>query len=117
MADKKRSPWVYVGIGCVVVLLLAVIAAGGAAWYLTRAAKRFAAELNDPVAREAKVKRVLGAEVLPAGCQPFMAVSVPMVMGLAILSHHAPAPGGGGGLGERGFLYASLIGGSSADRA
>ncbi len=116
MADKKRSPWLYVGIGCAALILLTLVAVGGLVWYGARAAKRFAEEINDPVAREAKVKRVLGAETLPDGYQPFMAMSIPMVMDMAILSDHAPGQGGRGSLGGHGFLYMSVIGGSAGDR-
>jgi hypothetical protein len=116
MNGKRRSPWVYVGIGCTALFALAIVASVGAIWYLHHAAQRFAAELKDPAAREAQVKRVLGCETLPPGYRPFMAMSVPWVLDMAILSDRTIGAGGGHDLGKRGFIYMSVISASADDR-
>ena len=43
-------------------------------------------EFKDPVARAAKVKRMLGCDELPEGYYPALSFSIPFVMQTAILS-------------------------------
>jgi hypothetical protein len=117
MGEGKRSTWVYVGVGCIAAIVFVVLAAVGVGWYAHRAVKRYADEINDPVAREAKVKRVLGAQTLPSGYQPLIALSVPWVMDVAILSDHELGGGARGNLGQRGFLYLSMLSTSATDRS
>ncbi len=86
----QRSPWFYVGVGCVVIIVLglAVTALGG--FWLFRSAKKLEEELKDPVARAEKVKKILGADELPEGYHALVAFSVPFVMETAILSDQEP---------------------------
>jgi hypothetical protein len=107
---KKTSPWIYVGIGCLVVMVIGVAAVGTIAFYGYRKAKQFGEELKDPVAREAKVKAVLHADTLPPGYFAVMSISVPFVMDMAMLSDKAPGEDGQlRSMGERGFIYVSVM--------
>ncbi len=107
---EKRSAWVYVGIGCAVLLVLGVAVAGLGGFWVFRKAKQLEAELKDPDTRTAKVKQVLGAETLPEGYHAFAAFTVPFVMETAILTDREPnADGMITGFGERGLIYLEMI--------
>jgi hypothetical protein len=106
--EKRRSPWLYVGLGCGALVLLVVVGVVVSGLWLATKVKDVAAEMNDPVVREAKVKSALGAKDLPAGYYPQMSFSLPMLMDMAILSDRPPDPakaGPGDGIDKRGFLY------------
>src|SRR5215813_3669824 len=92
--QKKTSPWVYVGIGCLVVVVIGVAAVGTVAFYGYRKAKQFTEEMKNPAAREAKVKSILHAETLPPGYYAVIGMSVPFVMDMAMLSDKEPKMNG-----------------------
>lgn len=105
---KGTSPWVWVGVGCLgaVALAVGVVLAVGAFGY--RKVKQLEAEIKDPEARAAKVRKILGTEHLPEGYHAVMGMSVPFVMDMAMLSDVEPDFRDGrrqGRLGERGFIY------------
>lgn len=108
---KGTSPWVWVGVGCLgaVVLAVAAVVALGAFGY--RKVKQLEAEIKDPSARADKVKRVLGADRLPPGYHAVMAMSVPLVMDMAMLSDVEPdfREGRAQRLGQRGFFYVQSL--------
>ncbi len=106
--EKKTSPWVYVGIGCGVVVGLIVIAVVVVGYVGYRFARQVSTELNDPVAREAKVKTVLGADTIPDGYYPAMGLSIPFLMDMAILSDREGLPSGGRPFDLRGFIYVNM---------
>jgi len=109
MAEKK-SPWLYIGIGCAAVLVLGGILVAAGIFWLARTAKQMEAELKDPVARADKVKEVLGADELPDGYHAMFAFSIPFVLKTAILSDEEPgADGVVSGFGERGLIYVQLL--------
>jgi hypothetical protein len=91
---KKRSPWVYVGLGCLAFVLLgvgAVVALG--AWGV-HAASSWAKEMSDPKVRTQKALKVLGAASLPDGYYAQAAMSVGPLMEMAVLTDRAPGPKG-----------------------
>jgi hypothetical protein len=107
---KKTSPWVYVGVGCLVVVVIGVAAVGTGVFYFARKAKQLGEEMKDPKAREAKVKATLHADTLPPGYHAVFAMSVPFVMDMAMLSDRPPAADGQiKGMGERGFIYLNVM--------
>lgn len=106
---KKTSPWVYVGIGCGVALLLAVLAVVGVGVLAVRKGKQIEAEMKDPVAREAKVREVLGGDI-PPGYYPVVSISIPLLMNMAMLGDHPPdAKGAPSKELERGFVYVNTL--------
>jgi hypothetical protein len=107
---KRRSPWLYAGIGCAVVLLFAVIAVVTVGYLGYRKAKQMAAEMTDPVARTAKVKTILGCETLPPGYNAIFAISVPIVMDMALISDQIPdAQGRVKGTAKLGLMYINVL--------
>lgn len=104
--EKRTSPWVWVGAGCLGAVLLAVGAVMTLGFLGYRKVKEFEAEMKDPEARAASARRVLGAERLPEGYYAVVGMSVPLVMDMAMLSDTPPdAQGHSRGLGQRGFIY------------
>jgi hypothetical protein len=109
-ASKTTSPWVYVGVGCGVLFLLGVVALAVMGYGAFRWGKQLEKDLNDPVTRTAKVKTVLGADTLPDGYHATLALSIPLVMDMAILSDRVPRSGEDlVGSGQRGFMYVRTL--------
>lgn len=107
---QERSGWFYFGVGCIVLFLLAIVVVVAGGFWLYRGVKRLEAEVRDPVARTAKVQKILGADGLPEGYNAMMAMSVPFVMDLAILTDAEPASDGAiHGFGQRGLIYIQLV--------
>jgi hypothetical protein len=109
---KKTSPWVWVGIGCLGAVVLAVGALIALGMFGYHKVKQLEAELKDPSARADKVKRVLGTDQLPPGYHAVMAMSIPLVMDMAMLSDVEPDFRDGrrqNALGERGFFYVQAL--------
>jgi hypothetical protein len=109
---KPTSPWVYVGCGCAVLVLLAMLGFGGLTWWGYRTGKEMSETMKDPVKREAKVRSILHYDRLPPGYYPAFALTAPMgVMEMAMLSDHDPGSGPGAAgqeFDQRGFMYMNL---------
>src|SRR3546814_12864575 len=60
----------YVGVGCVVLFVLAVLGIGGCFFAVTQWGRQVAEEIKDPEARAAKARSLLGYDELPAGYYP-----------------------------------------------
>jgi hypothetical protein len=109
--QKRTSPWVYVGVGCGLMVVLGLAGAAILGYLAVRRVKQFGEEMKNPQAREAKAKSVLGAESLPQGYYAVVGMSIPFVMEMAILSDQEPGPDGQPReMGERSFIYFSMIG-------
>jgi hypothetical protein len=95
MNQKKsgNKTLLYVALGCGGGLLLIAVVVGALVFFGARWVKDLEADMKDPVAREAKVKRILGAETLPDGYYPAIALSFPFVMDMATLSRTPTAAG------------------------
>jgi hypothetical protein len=103
---KKRSPWLYVGIGCGVLLILGIGGVVAAGFFIVKKGKEFQQDLANPVTRTEMVKKTLGAQTLPEGYHAILSISVPAIMDTAILSTRDPdAPRGGQPGGESVFVY------------
>ena len=108
--NGRTSPWVWVGVGCAGVLVIAVVSVVTIGFYGYRKAKQFGEEMKDPQARTTKAQKVLGCEKLPEGYHAVVAMSLPFVLDLAILSDKPPeADGQIRGLGARSFIYMKLL--------
>lgn len=102
----KDSTWLYIGIGCGVLLLLGLLVGGIAAYWISQKVE----ELQDPEARAEKVRTVLGAETMPEGYHPLLSIKVPFVMELAMISDaEMDAEGSPVGDPERLFIYMKFL--------
>lgn len=106
-APEPRSP---VGCGCGAAMALALVVVMGLAWLSYSRGQRFEKELQDPVARDARSREILGYRELPEGYHPLGGFSVPFFQKMAMLSDREPAPdeelsGPADAFGRRGFVY------------
>ncbi|MCB1045460.1 MAG: hypothetical protein KDC35_21130 [Acidobacteria bacterium] len=108
--SEKRSPWVYVGIGCVGLVIIAVIGVAVLGFLGFRMAKDTVEAMKDPVKREENVKAILGATDLPPGYYAGLAVKIPFLMEMAILTDREGEDGPNEDFDQRGFIYFKIIG-------
>ncbi|HEX9944021.1 MAG TPA: hypothetical protein VGG03_18575 [Thermoanaerobaculia bacterium] len=112
--NKPTSPWVYVGCGCGLAVLLALAGLTGLTWWGVQKGKEFERNFKDPQARAAKTREVLPYRELPAGYHPAGSFSIPFLMDVAILSDEeptadkAPKAGEQAEFRERGFVYMNM---------
>jgi len=107
---KPTSPWVYVGCGCGLAVLLAFATLTGLTYWGYHKGKEFEQTFKDPKAREEKTREVLPFRELPAGYYPVGSFSIPLLMEIAILSDEEPRPEerGKGSFGKRGFVFINM---------
>jgi hypothetical protein len=92
-AKGKTSPWVYVGCGCALALLLAGLAVLFIGRKIVEQGHKMEQGLADPKVREQRTRALLAYRELPAGYYPMGGLSVPFLVDLAFLGDHPPAPG------------------------
>lgn len=80
-----RSPWFYAAIGCVVLIVAALAAAGMLIYLGAGVARGVRRQLAEPVSRAAQARGMLGAQQLPAGYEAELAISVPLLGEVVIL--------------------------------
>lgn len=108
---SSTPPWVWVAAGCGAAVVLLLVAGGAFLFFGARMARQLERDMEDPGARAEKAREVLGSEALPPGYYPVMALSVPLVMEMAILSDVEPPPGRHQDFrfDDRGFLYVEML--------
>lgn len=112
-AQQKQSgipPWVWIGCGCLgaIGLVVAVIVGAGV-WGINKAVE-FGEAMEDPVKREEKALEVLGADELPEGYHAVIALEIPFLFEMAMLSDVPPDENGQPGDGaQRGFFFLNLL--------
>jgi hypothetical protein len=104
---KKTSPWVWVGVGCLALIVLIVGGVMIAGFMAYRFGKSAIADMTDPKARAAKVHKILGADTLPEGYYPGFALSLGPLMEMAMLTDKEAKADGtmDGSFEKHGFLY------------
>lgn len=108
---KNKSPWFYLGIGCAVVAVIAVILAGTCGYAGYRFFGKVKQEFTDPAAREQKVLELLGTTSIPQGYVAGFALDVPLAMQVAFLTDQEVKVSGDSvdpRFQERSFMYVHL---------
>ncbi len=108
-SSSSTLGWLGCGCGALVALVLAGIV--GMTWFGYRKGKEIERTFKDPTARTEATRKVLPWKELPEGYRPVGAVTVPMLMEMAILSDREPAEGEAGkgrAFDERGLVYMSF---------
>lgn len=108
-SSPSALTWLGCGCGGLVALVLAAIV--GVTWFGYSKGKEIERTFKDPKAREAATREVLPWRELPAGYHPAGAMSIPMLMDMAILSDEEPKPGEEGkgrAFGDTGLIYMSF---------
>jgi hypothetical protein len=110
-AQKKTSPWVWVLVGCLGIIVIAVVGFAAMTFMAYRWGKGVSDTLKDPVARTHKVQEILGTDRIPDGYYATMGITIPFLMEVAILSDVDPGPdmSKAQGFDERGFIYFKML--------
>jgi hypothetical protein len=110
---RPTSPWVYVGCGCGLAVVLALAALTGLTYWGYQKGQELERTFKDPKARAEKTREVLPYRELPAGYYPAGSFSVPLLMEIAIIGDEEPRLGESGeskemSFNERGFVYMNI---------
>lgn len=110
MKDEGRSPWVYIGGGCAILVTMLLVVAATIIFVGFRSVRQLKAEMADPAAREAKALRLLGIDELPQGYYAGPSFSIPLLFDMAMLVDQPPDEDGGvSDSTERMFIYVKII--------
>jgi hypothetical protein len=113
--QRKTSPWLYVGCGCAVLLVICILAFFFIGKKFMDEGRKIAQGVTDPKAAEQGARDTLGFTELPTGYYPAGAFSIPFVMDMAFLGDR-PFVGGeqhhGINFEERGFIFIKMLHGS-----
>lgn len=112
---KGTSPWVWIGCGCVGLIILIVGGCLAAGYFGFTEFKGFVEDLEDPVKRNERAREILGARELPEGYNAQFFLRVPLMMEMVFLSEGEPLEFEGGevdvdpqDLGDHAFLFLSM---------
>jgi hypothetical protein len=106
MPSRPRSPWKIAGFGCAALLVAVAVALVAFLFVGQRMARRVREQTVDPALRSTRVQEVLPAPAWPAGYEPVLGISVPLLGRVAVLERPPATPGPGDEIGSRGrFLY------------
>ena len=108
--EKRTSPWVFIGVGCLAAFLALVAIVVGIGWLGFQQIQQIQDTMENPEARTEAAIEMLGAAEIPAGYHAAMALSVPFLMQTVILSDLEPdADGQIEGFDESGFIYVKTL--------
>ncbi len=103
MSRSKTFVWVLSGFGCGAVVLTILVVVG---FWGVMSARQRAADMTDPERRTELARKMLGVDVLPTGYHAMMAMDIPFIMEIVMLSDLEPdAEGLIADFGRRGFIY------------
>lgn len=106
---KETSVWLYIGCGCAALVILGMAAFSAFTWFAYRKTKEIERTFSDPKARAEKAREVLVYDRLPEGYYPLGAISIPLLMDMAMFGDSEPPPGTTPddfeGMKERGFIF------------
>ncbi len=103
---RRKSPWAWIGGGCLVVLAIALSVAVIGGFYAWRWAADVKREQSDPRTRQSRAEQILGTTSIPEGYHVLTALSLPLVGEVVVLSDQPASPDGKGkAFRERGLIY------------
>ncbi len=109
MANGSQSgsgTWGWFLGGCLFAIVALGLVVCGAGFMLVQWGRGVERELKDPASRTDKALRVLGAKALPDGYYAMVALNIPYIADLAVLTDKAPDEKGNiPGFGARGLIY------------
>lgn len=117
MDEERKIPvWVWIGLGCLIPIVLVVILFGGAAFWGYRTVKHITTDT--PEERAVRAKEILGCAAIPEGYYPVISLRVPFLAEFTMLGDrpvefkkgHADHP-----VRERGFFYVNSIKGNRGE--
>jgi hypothetical protein len=110
-AKSSTSTLGWLGCGCGLLVALALAGIVGMTLFGYRKGKEIERTFKDPAARTEATREILHWRELPEGYYPAGAVSMPMLMEMAILTDEEPEPGEAGhgrAFHERGLVFMSF---------
>jgi hypothetical protein len=111
-APRKTSPWIYVGCGCAVLLLVGVLAAYFVGKKFVGEARKISEGMSDPHVAEQRTREMLVYTSLPDGYFPAGAFSIPFLMDMAFLGDSPIEVGdhrrGGLNFDNHGFMFMKM---------
>ncbi len=91
MAKQRGTPpWVYIGCGCGLVVLMAIGGIVAAGFFGVSAVKGYVEDMKDPTARTAKAAAILGTEQLPEGYTAHLFLHIPWLFDMVVASDSEP---------------------------
>lgn len=88
--QSGTSPWVWVGCGCVLLAFLVAAALIGGGFFAVNKGREMVETMADPTARQGKAAEILGAASLPDGYHATVALDIPFLFQLVMLSDGTP---------------------------
>lgn len=108
--EKRTSPWVFVGVGCLIAVFLVIAAIGSIVWYGFRMVREIEETMENPAARTEMALELLATDEIPEGYNALVAFSVPFLMETVVLSDREPDEDGRiEGFDERGFIWVKTL--------
>jgi hypothetical protein len=108
-SQRKTSPWVYVGCGCALLVVLCAVVVVFVVKKVADQGHKIEQGLADPKVREQRTRELLSYEELPAGYFPAGAISIPYLLDMAFLADHPPGPGQTQvDIEDRGFVFIKM---------
>lgn len=83
---SSTSPWIYVGCGCLALVVLVTSLVVGGAYFGYSKIRGYAEDLEDPQRRNERALELLGAQRLPEGYFTLFFISVPWVLDFVMLT-------------------------------
>ena len=108
--EKRTSPWIFIGVGCLLAFLGLVAIVVGIGWLGLQQIRQIQETMENPEARTEAAIEMLGATEIPEGYHAVMALSVPFLMETVLLSDREPDEDGQvEGFDESGFIYVKTL--------
>lgn len=104
------SPWGWFLGGCLVTIVALGLVVCGAGFMVLKWGQRIGREMKDPATRTERAKEILGTETIPGGYHSMVALTVPYVADIVVLTdRHPDEKGEITGFGSHGLIYLRSI--------